>query len=588
MRYVRDRAPEDFISLGRANANEVAHFSLALPQRNMHLLAAVLEDIANPKSPNYGKWLTKAEVMELVGTPPAIVSKVREWLTSNGEGLLSTKFTGDSILVSATVDFVERLFNTEVHYFHNFDQRFTIVRHVGELSIPSSVNEHVELVTGLTDFPPPRFRQPGKDPENGGFNPCNTPPFIRALYNMTSEDVASSGVSQAPFAQTSGNGDDGFGTISLAQFQKQCAVANNPCNRTLGSGEYSPSYTDGEANLDMEMLTTIGVGAETDFFIIDANKGWMYEYTQELMSTANPPLVNSISYGWEEDQECRNTSVPFVGKCKELHIPDSKTYVNRTNGEFMKLSSMGLTFVVASGDGGTDGGHGGYSCRYTHPIWPTNSGYVLSVGASVPVPNPNGSHPLNVSYSEPICSGKGEQSCTCPKASYEVFCSLDNYGEFDGGGGFSYFTERPSWQEDVVSSYLNSSIPLPSPAKYPGKGRGYPDVSAVGGNIAVIVQGQLSLTGGTSASAPIVAGMMSVLNDMRVKAGKSTLGFVNPLLYQAYQECPECFHDITVGYNGHNCPVHSKQGFYAAKGWDPVTGLGTINFGRLKEYVLSI
>ena len=352
MRYVRDRAPEDFISLGRANTNEVAHFSLALPQRNMHLLAAVLEDIANPKSPNYGKWLTKAEVMELVGTPPAIVSKVREWLTSNGEGLLSTKFTGDSILVSATVDFVERLFNTEVHYFHNFDQRFTIVRHVGELSIPSSVNEHVELVTGLTDFPPPRFRQPGKDPENGGFNPCNTPPFIRALYNMTSEDVASSGVSQAPFAQTSGNGDDGFGTISLAQFQKQCAVANNPCNRTLGSGEYSPSYTDGEANLDMEMLTTIGVGAETDFFIIDANKGWMYEYTQELISTANPPLVNSISYGWEEDQECRNTSVPFVGKCKELHIPDSKTYVNRTNGEFMKLSSMGLTFVVASGDGG--------------------------------------------------------------------------------------------------------------------------------------------------------------------------------------------------------------------------------------------
>merc|ERR1711988_585986 len=65
---------------------------------------------------------------------------------------------------------------------------------------------------------------------------------------------------------------------------------NNPVNRTLGSGQYIVTYDDGEANLDMEMITTFGVGATTDFFVVDESKGWMYEYTQELISTQILPM----------------------------------------------------------------------------------------------------------------------------------------------------------------------------------------------------------------------------------------------------------------------------------------------------------
>ena len=92
----------------------------------------------------------------------------------------------------------------------------------------------------------------------------------------------------------------------------------------MSSGQYIVTYDDGEANLDMEMITTFGVGATTDFFVVDESKGWMYEYTQELISTPNPPHVNSMSYAWNEDQQCSNSSIPFVGHCTQLNIPNSK------------------------------------------------------------------------------------------------------------------------------------------------------------------------------------------------------------------------------------------------------------------------
>ena len=86
------------------------------------------------------------------------------------------------------------------------------------------------------------------------------------------------------------------------------------------------------------------------------------------------------------------------------------------------------------------------------------------------------------------------------------------------------------------------------------------------------------LVHGTSCSTPIVAGIISLLNDVRMKQGKKTLGFLNPLFYQlAGKE----FHHITEGSTGDGpCP-----GFKAAQGWDPTTGWGSPNFGILKSLV---
>jgi tripeptidyl-peptidase-1 len=73
--------------------------------------------------------------------------------------------------------------------------------------------------------------------------------------------------------------------------------------------------------------------------------------------------------------------------------------------------------------------------------------------------------------------------------------------------------------------------------------------------------------GGTSAACPVIAGMVSLINDARHAAKRPSLGFLNPFLYAN----PQCFQDITGG----------KNLYGATKGWDPASGLGTPIFSCL-------
>jgi len=96
--------------------------------------------------------------------------------------------------------------------------------------------------------------------------------------------------------------------------------------------------------------------------------------------------------------------------------------------------------------------------------------------------------------------------------------------------------------------------------------QGYPDISAIGDNVVIYNKGAPTLIGGTSASSPVWGAILTRINLERLKAGKSTVGFVNPTLYAH----PEVLHDITTGSN----PGCGEAGFTCSKGWDPVTGLG--------------
>ena len=131
-------------------------------------------------------------------------------------------------------------------------------------------------------------------------------------------------------------------------------------------------------------------------------------------------------------------------------------------------------------------------------------------------------------------------------------------------GGFSTTFARPSWQSSAVSAYLNNAtLTLPPSSYYNATGRGYPDVSALGGGsnpYCVSDAGQLEGVWGTSASVPVVAGIVAQLNDIRLKAGKSSLGFLNPLIYAN----PKCFNDVNDGSNNACAGIY---GFPAVTGW---------------------
>ena len=140
---------------------------------------------------------------------------------------------------------------------------------------------------------------------------------------------------------------------------------------------------------------------------------------------------------------------------------------------------------------------------------------------------------------------------------------------------------RPSWQDAAVEGYLANADNLPNPDLYNGAGRGFPDVSAQGTSYLVI-NNNMTLPGvaGTSASSPTFAGIISMLNDARISVGKSPMGFLNPFIY----ENPDIFNDVTSGNN----PGCHTDGFYAASGWDPITGNGTPNYPKMLNAALAL
>jgi len=145
------------------------------------------------------------------------------------------------------------------------------------------------------------------------------------------------------------------------------------------------------------------------------------------------------------------------------------------------------------------------------------------------------------------------------------------------GGGFSNYFAQPSYQSTAVSSFL-TKLGSTNAGLFNVSGRAYPDVSAQGENFQVVVGGRVESVAGTSASSPTFAGVVALLNDFRIASGNAPLGFLNPLLYSTGATG---LNDITSGSN----PGCDTNGFSAGAGWDPVTGLGTPDFGKLQALI---
>lgn len=266
-----------------------------------------------------------------------------------------------------------------------------------------------------------------------------------------------------------------------------------------------------------------------------------------------PPNVISISYGGFEHE-----------------LPAA--YQQRQCNEFMKLGTMGVSVIVASGDSGVAGPptffrRSGYCLgadnKIFNPTFPNNCPYLTAVGST--------EIPIGTSHMD-----HKEQATT----------------RFGSGGGFSNIYKAPDYQAQAVAKYFsiaNLSYPYYETADngsiganggiYNRIGRGYPDISAIGDRVVLYCHGAPGVIGGTSAAAPAFAAMLTRINEERLAVGKPVVGFVNPVLYAH----PEAFFDVTKGSN----PGCDTPGFPATEGWDPVTGLGTPNYPRLLDVFMK-
>jgi tripeptidyl-peptidase-1 len=155
---------------------------------------------------------------------------------------------------------------------------------------------------------------------------------------------------------------------------------------------------------------------------------------------------------------------------------------------------------------------------------------------------------------------------------------------FGSGGGFSGRVPRARapYQAAAVAAYLRGAdegAPFPPPGAYNAAGRATPDVAALGEGYDILVNGRASAIGGTSASTPAFAALVSLLNEARLQRARPPMGFLNPWLYR---NAAAMLTDITKGSNAiGRGNVKLKYGYNCTRGWDPVTGLGTPRFGKM-------
>jgi len=207
-----------------------------------------------------------------------------------------------------------------------------------------------------------------------------------------------------------------------------------------------------------------------------------------------------------------------------------KAEMRTQHQKFLRLAAAGVNVFISSGDAGSN---------------PSTSGH-----------DSNG--PLQAEYS-------ASDSAVIAVGGTSLYLQPQSeVGWPDSGGGLSSYFQRPVWQKDVLS----------------GSFRAVPDVSAVADpntGCFLVLNNKVVQYGGTSWSAPIWAGFCALLNEARVKANKSPLPFLNPLLYPLANK--PSFRDIVSGSNG---------AYKAGKGYDLVTGLGVPNLDHLLQELLKV
>jgi kumamolisin len=259
---------------------------------------------------------------------------------------------------------------------------------------------------------------------------------------------------------------------------------------------------------------------------------------------ASLPDVISVSYGI-----CEAQVAPFTA---------SRTLVERTLAAY---AALGITVVVASGDSGSSTCARGISAaqltvaqKQPYVSWPASSPWVRSVGGTNLTLNPDNS-----------IASTGVWNDTVFPAPYTASAG--------GGGGISLFEPRPWWQPARSFSRAGRRM-VPDLAAFADVTPGYAIVCSTGvqGCGASHQPGQsVAFVGGTSAAAPLVAGMIALWNQRLRSQGLPGIGFAPPLLYAIAERDASAFVDVTLGSNA----IFDVSCCSARPGYDLATGLGS-------------
>lgn len=601
----RSGPPAGWQARDRVDGDIKVPLRIGLKQRNLHLGAQFLDEVSNPRSSKYGQHWTADDIIDMFSPSEESADEVTSWLADSGfapERINQHANKGWIEVSDATVAEIEDLLQTEYYvYGHKHGQSHVACE---EYSVPADLGaNHIDVILPTVQFDAQLKKRQKRD--NSGLAPlvanntgslpklgkdidinaistdlsdCDaqiTPDCLRALYNFTTGTLNGSSYGIVEYGYQSylpGDLDLFFTNFSTEQ------VGARPLLDSVDGGEPQSLLQtfsfNGESDLDLEYSMTLSYPQQITLFQVgDGEEGASFNNFLDAIDGSyctydggDDPDQDGIypdtNIGGYKYKDCGNYTAPSVISTSygynEADL--SISYAERQCYEYMKLGLQGVTVLYSSGDDGVAGNSD--EClddiRF-NPSFPPTCPYVTAVGAT--------QVPTGTDITTAIASG------TQP----ETACETVIYS----GGGFSNYFSMPSYQSDAVESFLTDYPPSYTSERYNTSGsRAYPDISANGANYVVAVDGTFSLVYGTSASSPVVGSIIAMINNELVAAGKSPVGFINPVLYSY----PDVLNDITEGGN-QGCDT---DGFESAPGWDPVTGLGTPNYEAMLALFLSL
>jgi tripeptidyl-peptidase-1 len=567
--------PDGWAFSSDAGPTDTITLSIALRESRAAELKARLFESSDPGHANYGNHLTQQQVEALREPDPKALALISDWLKSHG--IRDQSVSGSWISFTASPQTLHSLLEADLAYYR-FENKTAVLR-ARSYTVPAWLKNEIAFIHPLCNFMPSRrsllhskvledsgeFRKrvPAgvtRHETTGEIDmPCLTgtyPECIKELYginyNATAPSPARLGI--AGFLEQWVNPDDITGF--MASYTPELTNLTPPYSYAvdlISNGRNDPSIAGLEASLDVEYAMAIGYPAAVTYYSTggrgikldvngsahaeeDSDNEPYLEFLLELLARPDSQLPHVLSISYADDEQ----SVP-------------QAYAERVCDLFAALAARGVTVLAASGDGGAAGtgqtqclANDGSGVHRFVPTFPASCPYVTSVGAT-----------NNVG----------------PPVTGATFSA----------GGFSNYFGRPEWQDEAVQAYIGrlaqaSDVTL---SFFNSSGRAVPDISAVGGGFQIQVAGTVMEVLGTSASTPVVAAMLSLVNDARLRAGKNGTGWINPLLYSAGVRA--VLQDVVTG-TSQGCYFpdgSSAPGFTAIEGYDAVTGLGTPgNFSR--------
>jgi kumamolisin len=486
-----------------------------------------LADKISEQVQHQGRPLSREEYIASQSAAPDDLAKVEEFARNNDLTIVETDPVGRRVVLAGTAAAMSAAFATELQRYEH--PGGTYRGRTGPVHIPSELDQIIVGVFGLDDRPQARPHLQLFD-RVAGTNQAKaaaisyTPSQLAQLYDFpTGANLNGSGECIALIELGGGykrrDLQTYFQQLNI-QLPKVTSVSvDHGHNRPAGT----PNSDDGEVDLDIEVAGALAPGAHiVVYFAPNTDRGFLDAITKATHDTSNNPSVISISWGSAE--------VNWTAQAMQA-----------MDQAFQAAAALGITVCCAAGDNGSRDGV--TTDQLAHVDFPASSPYALGCGGTR-------LEKVNNQVTEVVWND-GPNSAT--------------------GGGVSDFFSLPTWQ-------ANAGVP-PSVNAGHRVGRGVPDVAGDADpqtGYKVYVDGQNVVFGGTSAVAPLWAGLIALMNQRRGQP----VGYLNPIFYQNYQRLSQAnaLRNVTSGNNG---------AYSAGPGWDACTGVGTPDGARLLDALLG-